>query len=184
MGVPGASAVHVRGSLEADMRAVTEIYREQVAHGLATFETIPPDLDEMTRRRAAILAAKLPYLVAEQDGIVTGFAYAAPYRERAAYQLTVEDSVYVASGQRGSGIGRLLLSTLIENCSESGYRQMVAVIGDSANAASIGLHARLGFRVGGVLPSVGFKLGRWVDTVLMSRPLGDGDRTKPQINAD
>lgn len=166
------------------MRTVTEIYREQVTHGFATFETIPPDLDEMTRRRAEILAAGLPYLVARQAGIVTGFAYAARYRERAAYQLTVEDSVYVESGQRGGGIGRLLLSALIENCSDAGYRQMVAVIGDSANAASIGLHARLGFRVGGVLPSVGFKLGRWVDTVLMSRPLGDGDTTKPETDAD
>lgn len=178
--VPGASAVLVRGSTEADMPAVTEIYREQVAVGLATFETTSPDLAEMMRRRAAILAIGLPYLVAEQAGIVIGFAYAASYRERAAYQLTVEDSVYVDSDRRSSGIGRGLLSSLIETCSEAGYRQMVAVIGDSANAASIGLHARLGFRVAGVLPSVGFKLGRWVDTVLMSRPLGEGDRTKPE----
>ena len=122
----------------------------------------------------------LPYLVAELDGVVVGLCYAKPFRPRSAYRYTVENSVYVLPSAKGLGVGRLMLARLIERCEAMDLRQMVAVIGDSANAASIGLHARLGFRFAGVLPSVGFKLGRWVDTVLMSRPLGEGDRTKPE----
>lgn len=161
------------------MPAVTAIYGEHVSTGLASFEETPPALAEMMRRRATILALGLPYLVAERGDEIVGFAYAGRYRDRAAYRLTVEDSVYVDATRRGGGIGRLLLATLIERCTDAGYRQMVAVIGNSANAASIGLHARLGFRMAGVLPSVGFKLGQWVDSVLMSCPLGEGDSTKP-----
>mgnify|MGYP003651937250 CR=1 FL=1 len=174
-----ASPVLVRDSAEDDMAAVTAIYGEHVSTGLASFEEIPPTLDEMQRRRTAILALGLPYLVAECGGAIVGFAYAGRYRERAAYRLTVEDSVYVDAARRGGGIGRLLLAALIERCTDGGYRQMVAVIGNSANAASIGLHARLGFRMAGVLPSVGFKLGQWVDSVMMSCPLGEGDSTTP-----
>jgi len=173
------SVIQIRDSAEEDMAAVTAIYGEHVSTGLASFEETPPGLDEMKRRRSVILALGLPYLVAERDGAVIGFAYAGRYRERAAYRLTVEDSVYVDATRRGGGAGRLLLSALIDRCTASGYRQMVAVIGNSANAASIGLHARLGFRMAGVLPSIGFKLGQWVDSVLMSCPLGEGDSTKP-----
>lgn len=176
---PARSGIAVRDCSAADMDAVTAIYGEHVATGLASFEEVPPPIEEMSRRRAAILALGLPYLVAERNGLVTGFAYAGRYRERPAYRLTLEDSVYVDAGQRGLGIGRHLLEELIERCTALGYRQMVAVIGNSGNAASIGLHARMGFRMAGVLPSVGFKLGQWVDSVMMSRPLGDGDTTLP-----
>ena len=173
------SQIVIRDSTEDDMATVTAIYGEHVSTGLASFEETPPTLDEMLRRRTAILALGFPYLVADRGGVIVGFAYAGRYRDRAAYRMTVEDSVYVDTTQRGGGIGRRLLATLIDRCTDAGYRQMVAVIGNSANAASIGLHARLGFRMAGVLPSVGFKLGQWVDSVLMSCPLGEGDTTKP-----
>jgi len=149
-------------------------------HGLASFEEVPPDRDEIARRRAAAHAARLPYLVAEIDGVVRGFAYASPFRTRSAYRYTVEDSVYVAADALHAGIGSALLSELIARCTERGFRQMIAVIGDSANYASIGLHAKLGFTQTAVMPAVGFKFGRWVDSVRMQRPLGDGASTLPE----
>ena len=133
----------------------------------------------MARRRAAVLESRLPYRVAEYEGAVKGFAYAGPYRYRPAYRYSLENSVYVASDALRLGLGRLLLEDLIERCTALGYRQMVAIIGDSQNQASINLHAQLGFETTGVLKSVGFKFGRWVDSVIMQRPLGDGDGTLP-----
>jgi phosphinothricin acetyltransferase len=171
--------VALRPAAPADLAAVTGIYAHHVLHGVASFEIEPPDIAEIARRHGAIAAAGLPYLVAEAAGDVIGYAYAARYRERPAYRFTVEDSIYVAPGAGGRGIGRALLGALIDRCGALGYRRMIAVIGDSANVASIGLHARLGFRVAGVLPSVGFKHGRWVDSVLMERALGDGDLSPP-----
>jgi len=159
--------------------AITAIYRHHVLGGAATFETVPPDEPEMARRRDDVLARGLPYVVAELDGVLAGYAYAAPYRSRAAYRYTVEDSVYVAPTMPRRGAGRALLDALVAACAASSCRQMVAVIGDSANAASIGLHAACGFRHVGLLPGVGFKLGRWVDSVLMQRALGAGERTLP-----
>jgi phosphinothricin acetyltransferase len=150
-----------------------------VLHGLATFEEQPPDLDEMTRRYEAVLKLGLPYLVAELDGRIQGYAYAAPYRARPAYRFTLEDSVYVDDAARGRGVGRSLLTELVARCSALGYRQMLAVIGDSANAGSIGLHAALGFRHAGQFTSVGFKFGRWVDSVVMQIQLGAGDSSLP-----
>jgi phosphinothricin acetyltransferase len=161
------------------MAAVQAIYAHHVLTGLASFEEVPPDLEEMRRRRADILARGLPYLVVESGGRIGGYAYAGPYRQRIAYRFSVEDSVYVAPDFQGRGVGRTALSAVIERCTAAGYRQMVAVIGDSGNTGSIVLHEKLGFRRAGVLTAVGFKLGRWVDSVLMQRPLATGDKTLP-----
>ena len=169
----------VRDSGDEDIPAIQAIYAHHVLHGLASFEEAPPDAAEIGRRRADGLARRLPYLVAELEGSVVGYAYAAPYRTRVAYRYTLENSVYVAAGLVGRGVGRALLAVLIPRCEAAGYRQMVAVIGDSANEASIGLHAAFGFARVGLLPSVGFKFGRWVDSVLMQRALGPGDGTLP-----
>ncbi len=171
--------VRLRDAAEEDLPAIAAIYAHHVLHGLATFEEVPPSVEELRSRRAEILGRGLPYLVAEVDGEVVGYSYATAYRPRPAYRHTVEDSVYVRDGFQGRGVGRALLSELIERCSAGPWRQMVAVIGDSGNVASIALHRRLGFRRVGTLRGVGYKLGRWVDTVLMQRALGPGSRTAP-----
>jgi L-amino acid N-acyltransferase YncA len=173
------SAILVRDARDTDMDAVTKIYAAHVLHGLASFEEVPPSFDEMKSRRAAVLQLDLPYLVAELDGRVVGYSYATFYRTRPAYRYTVEDSVYVEDGLHGRGIGTALLAELIARCECGPWRQMLAVIGDSGNAGSIALHRRLGFAPAGNLVSVGFKLGRWVDSVFMQRALGAGDSTKP-----
>ena len=169
----------IRECVENDLPAITAIYAHHVLHGLASFEVDPPDLAEIRRRREEVAARGLPYLVAEADGVLAGYCYANLYRTRAAYRHTVEDSVYVRRDQIGRGVGRALLPALIEACARAGSRQMVAVIGDSANAASITLHERFGFTRVGTLAAVGFKFGRWVDSVLMQRPLGAGAETLP-----
>lgn len=173
-------SVHIRDAFEADMEAVLEIYTPHVLYGLSTFEETPPSVDEMTTRFLAVKGLGLPYLVAELDNKVVGYAYATTYRPRAAYRHTIEDSVYVASGLGGKGIGVALLSGLIARCEEGPWRQMLAVIGNSANAGSIALHSRLGFQPVGKLNSVGFKLGQWVDSLLMQRPLGEGGASLPE----
>jgi L-amino acid N-acyltransferase YncA len=174
-----STALEVRDATEADLPAIQAIYAHHVLHGLATFEEVPPPVDEMLARHAAVLKAGLPYLAARIGGRVVGYAYATAYRPRPAYRHTIEDSVYVAHGLGGRGIGRTLLQALIERCERGPWRQMLAVIGNSGNAGSIGLHRSLGFEPVGTLHAVGFKLGRWVDTVLMQRALADGDRSKP-----
>jgi L-amino acid N-acyltransferase YncA len=174
-----ASRYTIRDASSADLDAVQAIYAHHVRHGLASFEETPPDLLEMQRRYRVVLAVGLPYLVTELDGKVRGYAYAGPYRTRPAYRFSLEDTVYVEPGYEGRGLGSALLGALVARCEELGYRRMVAVIGDSDNHPSIRLHARLGFRKCGVIPSVGFKFGRWVDTVLMERPLGPGDTRLP-----
>ena len=173
------TAVEVRDAREADMTFVQEIYAHHVLHGLASFEEKAPDVAEMIRRRDAVLALGLPYLVAEMEGRVVGYSYASTYRPRPAYRHTIEDSVYVRDGLAGHGIGRALLTMLIKRCENGPWRQMLAVIGDSANSGSIGLHASHGFRQIGTLDAVGFKFGRWVDSVLMQRPLGHGNLSTP-----
>ena len=173
------AAVLIRDASEADLEAIAGIYAHHVAHGLASFEVVPPTVDDFRSRRAAILQAGLPYLAAELRGEVVGYAYASAYRSRPGYRYTIEDSVYVDDGLGGLGLGTALLTKLIERCEGGPWRQMLAVIGDSANAGSIALHRRLGFTHVGTFASVGFKLGRWVDTVLMQRPLGAGDHTLP-----
>lgn len=162
------------------MDAVTAIYAHHVLHGLASFETEPPGATDMRRRRAEVVAKRLPYLVATDDSGVLGYAYANSYRQRAAYANTVENSVYLRADATGRRIGRHLLSALIDACEASGLRQMVAVVGDSANIASIRLHEKLGFRRVGVLTNVGYKHGRWLDSVLLQRELGQGACTPPE----
>ncbi|MCF8465911.1 MAG: GNAT family N-acetyltransferase [Sneathiella sp.] len=161
----------VRPSTSHDIAAITEIYGASVMTGLGTFEIVAPDSTEMTARRNNILQQQLPYLVAEQDSILLGFAYAGAYRPRPAYRHTVENSVYVGAEARAKGIGKALLSQLIVECKEVGKKQMIAVIGDSGNRSSIALHRSLGFRFVGVLENVGFKFDRWVDTVIMQKNL-------------
>jgi L-amino acid N-acyltransferase YncA len=166
----------VRPASELDMATVRDIYAHYVLHSLATFEEAPPTVEEMLARRRASLELGLPYLVAERAGETVGFAYAAAYRARPAYRFTIEDSVYVADGARGCGIGSALLGELIAVCELGEWRQMLAVVGDSENVASIALHRRFGFELMGNLRSVGFKFGRWVDTPILQRALGPSER--------
>ena len=161
----------MRPPLAADFDAIQAIYAHHVTTGLGSFEEVPPTVEEMLTRWRAVAAAGLPYLVAEVDGAIAGFCYARPYRERAAYRHTVEDSVYVAPGHGRRGVGSRLLGRLIEACETLPLHRMVAVIGDRANHGSIELHRRHGFEVAGVLGEVGHKFGRWVDIVIMQRPL-------------
>ena len=170
----------VRPSRGADVAAIAAIYGHHVLHGVASFEEVPPSAAEMGCRRDEILALGLPYLVAERTGRVVGYCYAGLFRTRSAYRFTLEDSIYIDPAEIGRGIGRKLLQPLIEQCAECGYRQMVAVIGGSETVASIRLHRALGFVLIGVLPAIGFKFGRWIDTVLMQRALGPGADTLPQ----
>jgi L-amino acid N-acyltransferase YncA len=169
----------IRDSKDLDIAAVHAIYAYYVLHGSASFEEEPPSAAELARRRADVLGRGLPYLVAEIDDVVVGYAYASPYRARSAYRFSIENSVYVDHRHHRRGIGRALLAALIERCERGAWRQMIAVIGDSANVSSIALHEQLGFRMVGALRSVGFKFGRWVDTVLMQRELGAGGRALP-----
>ena len=169
----------IRSASDSDVPAIARIYGHHVLHGLGTFEEIPPGLSDMAARKASVDALGLPWLVAEASGVI-GYAYAAPFRTRAAYRYTVEDSVYVAPDQLGRGVGKALVARLIEICEGMGLRQMMAGIGDSANAGSIGLHRGLGFETTGVSMAVGFKFGRWVDVVWMQRSLSGGDRSPPE----
>jgi phosphinothricin acetyltransferase len=170
----------VRDSTAADLPEIARIYQFHVTNGLGSFEEVAPGIDELARRRAEILGRGLPYVVAEgPDSGIMGYAYAGPYRTRSAYRYTVENSVYVTPGGARQGVGRRLLAVLIERCTALGYRQMVAVIGDSGNRNSIGLHEAMGFRTIGTMPAIGWKHGRWVDSVLMQRPLGPGGDRPP-----
>ena len=164
----------IRTSRDADVPAITAIYAVAVRTGTASFELEPPDEAEIARRRSAVIAAGLPWLSAERDGRVLGYAYAGPFRPRPAYRFAVENSIYVDAAARGQGIGLLLMAELIARCEAWGARQMLAVIGDSANSPSIALHARLGFRHAGRVDQVGWKFGRWLDVVFMQRALGSG----------
>jgi phosphinothricin acetyltransferase len=168
-------AVSIRPSTAHDLPAMTAIYAWNVLHGTGTFELEAPDAAEMARRRDDVLAKGLPWLVAEVGGEVAGFAYANHFRPRRAYRFCVEDSVYLAADAVGHGLGRWLLAELLARCEAAGARQMLAVIGDSANAASVGVHRALGFEQVGVLKAAGWKFGRWLDVVLMQKQLGLGD---------
>lgn len=171
--------MEVRTAAQGDLAAIHAIYAHHVLRGLATFEEVAPDAEEMRRRHQDISGRDLPYLVAVERGEILGYGYCAPYRARSAYRYALEDSIYIKDGHLGKGIGTRLLGELLRICEGLGYRQVVAVIGDSANAGSIALHARLGFLRVGTLRSTGFKFGRWVDSVLMQRPLGAGDGAPP-----
>jgi L-amino acid N-acyltransferase YncA len=173
------TGVSIRPATPADIAAITRIYAHAVEHGTASFEIEPPTEAEMARRHQALLAKGFPYLVAKIAGTAAGFAYAGPYRDRRAYDWCVEDSVYVAPEFHRKGIGRLLLTRLITEAERLDFRQMLGVVGDSANTASIAVHAAVGFRLIGTFQSIGYKHGRWLDTVLMQRPLGSGNATPP-----
>ncbi len=169
----------IRAAAAADLPAITEIYEHAVRYGTATFELIPPDLAEMTRRFDVLMDGGFPYLVAALEGLVVGYAYAGAYRPRPAYRFTVENSVYLQPAIHRRGIGLQLLQRLITESERRGYRQMIAVVGDSGNAGSIGVHTKCGFQMIGTHPKVGFKFGRWLDTVMMQRALGEGAKTLP-----
>jgi phosphinothricin acetyltransferase len=172
-------AVVIRPSRDEDLAAITAIYGYHVLHGVASFEEIPADLDEMAQRRRHIIARGLPYLVAERRERVLGYCYASAYRSRSAYRFTLEDSIYIDSDEVGRGIGQALLSAVIAHSEKLGYRQMVAVIGGSDQWPSIRLHERLGFSRAGLLSAVGFKFGGWIDTLLMQRGLGPSATSLP-----
>jgi L-amino acid N-acyltransferase YncA len=171
--------VQLRPAVPDDLPAIREIYAYHVLHGRASFEEEAPPLEDLRRRFDDVRARGLPWLAADFGGVLAGYGYCAPYRSRSAYRYTLEDSVYVRHGGEGRGVGSALLDELIRRCEALGYRQLLAVIGDSANEASINLHASFGFLRVGTLRSVGFKFGRWVDSVLMQRPLGPGDARPP-----
>ena len=173
------SQLEIRPTVVGDLPFVTEIYEHAVRFGTATFELDPPDLAEMTRRFHALMDGAFPYFVAVLDGRVVGYAYAAPYRLRPAYRFTVEDSVYLHPAIHRRGIGRQLLQRLIGECEARGFRQIIAVIGDSANAGSVGVHAKCGFQMIGTHPNVGLKFGRWLDIVIMQLALGEGATSVP-----
>jgi phosphinothricin acetyltransferase len=173
----------IRPAKATDLPAIATIYEHAVLHGTATFELTAPDVAEMTRRYRAITEAGLPYLVAATESEIAGYAYAGVYRPRPAYRFTVENSVYLDPRAQRRGIGSRLLLALIEQAGRCGYRQMIAVIGDSANAGSIAVHRRTGFEMIGIHPDVGFKFGRWLDTVMMQRALGKGGATTPDDDA-
>jgi L-amino acid N-acyltransferase YncA len=173
------TSLAIRPATTADLPTVTEIYEHAVRYGTATFELIPPDLAEMTRRFRALVDGGFPYLVAERDSAVAGYAYAGPYRPRPAYRFTVENSVYLDPAIHRRGVGLQLMQRLIAECEARGFRQMIAVIGDSANAGSIGVHTKCGFQMIGTHPYVGLKFGRWLDTVMMQLALGEGATTVP-----
>lgn len=174
----------LRDAVSDDIAQIHAIYAHHVLHGAASFEEVPPDQAEIAARFRALKEKNMPYLAAVAGGRLLGYAYAGPYRPRSAYRFTVEDSIYLAPDAAGRGIGRLLLAELVTRCTAMGMRQMIAVIGDSANAASIGLHRTLGFTHIGTFPAVGFKFGRWIDSVLMQRPLGDGAASLPAPRRD
>lgn len=171
--------LRIRDSQDEDVPALAAIYQHAVRTGTASFELDPPSVEEFARRRRTVLDGGFPYLAAELDGQAVGYAYASVYRPRPGYRFTVENSVYVAPGLQGRGIGKALLPALVARCEAAGFRLIIAVIGDSANLASIALHRASGFTHAGTLPGVGWKLGRWLDTVLMVRPLGPGTAEPP-----
>lgn len=177
------SAVTIRSVRPGDAIPIAAIYEPHVTEGTASYEAIAPDAAEMGHRIAALRSQGYPYLVAEREGRVLGFAYASPFRDRPGYRFTVENSIYVSPEAQGSGIGRLLLRTLIDLCTRLGYRRMVAVIGDGGNGGSLGLHRAMGFLPAATIPGLGVKHGRWLDWVMMVRPLGDPDASAPTADA-
>jgi phosphinothricin acetyltransferase len=174
-----SSPLLIRPSAASDIPAIAAVYAWNVEHGTGTFELDPPDETEMARRRDDVLGKRLPWLVAEREGCVVGYAYANQFRPRPAYRFCLEDSIYLASEAQGQGIGKLLLAELVSQCEARGARQLLAVIGDSANAGSIGVHRALGFEHTGLIKSAGWKFDRWLDVVVMQRALGTGDASAP-----
>ena len=179
MKTPLPDGLVIRDVSDLDMAAITEIYAHEVLNGVSSWEEHPPSPSEMIVRRDAILSAKYPYRVLVEGNAVLGYAYASAYRPRPAYRYTVENSIYIAEHSQRAGLGKILLTDLIEVCADRGYRQMIAVVGDSGNTRSIDFHIKMGFRKIGIIHAIGFKFGRWLDSVVLQRPLGDGDDTPP-----
>jgi L-amino acid N-acyltransferase YncA len=178
------SAIALRPATLGDIPAIQRIYEHAVLNGTATFELTPPDEAEMTARFETLTRQSYPYIVAcDGDGSILGYAYAGPFRARPAYRWVVEDSIYIAPDAQGRGVGGLLIARLLELCEAAGFRQMIAVIGGSDHMPSIRLHERVGFHEIGVFAASGFKFGRWIDTMLMQKALGEGDTTLPDENA-
>ncbi|MGE4239270.1 N-acetyltransferase family protein [Ramlibacter sp.] len=173
----------IRPSTDADVAAIAAIYAHHVLNGTGTFETTPPTEADMASRRADVLARGLPYIVAEEDGRLLGFAYCQWFKPRPAYRFSAEDSIYLHPDAAGRGLGRQLLGELVKQAEAAGVRKLIAVIGDSANAGSIGVHRALGFAPVGVFKSCGWKFGQWLDVVLMERFVGEGDATAPEVTA-
>ena len=173
----------IRPSSDADLDAITRIYTHHVLHGTGTFETTPPTATEMAARRADVLSKGLPWLVVEENGVVLGFAYGNWFKPRPAYRFSVEDSIYLAPEASGKGLGRALLAELLAALERAGVRRVMAVIGDTANLGSIGVHCALGFEPAGSIPACGWKFGRWLDIVFMQRSLGAGDSSAPEATA-
>ena len=173
------ATIEINNVTDADLPAIQNIYAHEVLHGVSSWEEIPPDLAEITRRRDAIIAGGYPYRVARRGGEILGYAYASAYRPRPAYRHTVENSIYVSQNAQRSGVGKRLLTDLITVCTNQGYRQMIAVIGDSNNAMSIDFHHKMGFTPIGTIHSIGYKFGQWLDSVVMQLPLGDGNQSPP-----
>lgn len=171
----------IRPSRDQDIPAITAIYAHHVLNGTGTFETVPPTAEDMSARRADVLGKELPYLVAEEDGRILGFAYCNWFKPRPAYRYSAEDSIYMADGERGRGAGKQLLTALAQEAQAAGVRKLIAVIGDSANVGSVRVHEAVGFTPVGVLKSCGWKFGKWLDVVLMEKPLGLGDTTSPEL---
>ena len=170
----------IRPSRDSDMAALTAVYAHHVLHGTGTFETEPPGVPEMSARRADVLSKGLPYLVAELDGELAGFAYGNWFKPRPAYRYSVEDSIYLAPGLQRQGLGRALLAELLARFEAAGIRKVMAIVGDSANAGSVGLHLALGFAQVGVIEDCGWKFGAWRDIVILQKTLGEGSATPPQ----
>ena len=173
----------IRPSADADLPAITAIYAHHVVHGTGSFETDPPSVSDMTARRADVLSKGLPYLVVEQDGAIAGFAYGNWFKPRPAYRYSVEDSIYMAPDRQGKGLGRALLTELMARFEAAGIRKVMAIIGDSANTGSVGIHLALGFKQVGIVDSCGWKFGAWRDIVIMQKPLGLGDTQPPNAPA-
>lgn len=169
----------LRDAIEADMPVICEIYADQVLNGVSSWEEQPPGIEEMLGRREKIIAEGFPYRVVEIKDAIAGYSYASSYRPRSAYRYTVENTIYVHKEYRGQGLGRLLLEDLIASCEAQGFRQMVAVIGDSNNHTSIDFHKHMGFEQVGIINSIGYKFGRWMDSVIMQRALAEGDESLP-----
>lgn len=175
-----SDTVTIRTVEEQDFAAIQKIYEDQVLNGVSSWEEVPPSVEEIKSRGQSVIEDGFPYLVAMEGEILLGYAYASSYRGRVGYRFTVENSVYVSKKARGKGVGRLLMEALIRECTSRGFRQMIAVIGSSDNTASITFHEHMGFDRVGLLPSIGFKFGRWMDSVIMQLSLGEGDKTLPE----
>jgi L-amino acid N-acyltransferase YncA len=180
MNHPAKIHIEIRDVKDEDLPSIQIIYAEEVLHGVSSWEEVPPNLTEIIKRRDTIVSAGFPYRVAVRHGKVIGYSHASAYRSRSGYRFTVENSIYISKTERRCGSGKLLLSDIIKICTAQGYRQMIAVVGDSENAMSIDFHRKMGFKHTGSIKAIGYKFGRWMDSVLLQLPLGDSNKSHPK----